>query len=453
MILTRRMVITQAWPIILGQSLVPLVGLADATIIGRTGDAAALAGVALGATVINLVFWSFGFLRMGVTGLTAQAWGAGDDDEIVALVARALLIGFGIGVALLLISPLLISPILAILHVPANSLAPARSFTMLRFFGAPAALAFYSINGWLIGLGQTRLALACQLAMNIVNIVCDLVLVAICHLGAAGVGIGTALADWVALFTGICAVRSILRLRPSAGRAWRVRTILSRQALRRLFSVNLDIMVRTVAILALFSWLSRAGARLGTVPLAANHLLMQLVGISAFVLDGFAFTAEQRVGVAIGARSRPALWRAIRLTAEFSLAGAAIFSCLFLVGGRVLVDFVSTAPPVRAEADRMLLYCALVPLVGMPSWLLDGIFIGATRGKALKYAAITALVGYLATDFMMRGAGNDGVWTALLASYIYRAAALALGFPALLRLTSPSIAMDDFSMTGAGQGR
>ncbi|WP_157220193.1 MATE family efflux transporter [Flavisphingomonas formosensis] len=431
--LTRRTIAAQAWPIILGQALVPLVGIVDATIIGRTGDAAALAGVALGATVINLVFWAFGFLRMGVTGLTAQAEGAGDAGEVVAILLRALALGVPIGIALLLLSPLIVPASLGLMSVPADAFAPAHAFTAMRFFGAPAALGFYAINGWLIGLGRTRLALGCQLVLNGVNIVLDLVLVGIFHLGAFGVGIGTATAEWAAMGAGLIVARQLL-----GPGAWR-RGLADRHALfawpamQRLIAVNLDIMIRTLALLLLFTWFARAGARLGTVPLAANHVLMQFVGVSAFVLDGFAFTAEHRVGVAVGARSRPALLRAIRLTGEFSLIGGAAFALLFAAGGALFVDGVSSDPAVRAQAIAMLPYCALVPLIGVPAWLLDGIFIGATRGRILRNAALVATAAYLASDFLLRPLGDDGVWLALIASYIFRALSLGFCLPTLIR--------------------
>jgi len=436
-VLTRRGVFAQAWPIIVGQALVPLVGIVDAAVIGRTGDAAALAGVALGATVINLVFWTFGFLRMGVTGLTAQAAGAGDTGEVSATLLRAIMLGIPIGLALLLLSPLIVPASLAIMSVPASASDPAHLFTAARFFGAPAALGFYAVNGWLIGLGRTRLALGCQIALNGINILLDLVFVGLFGLGALGVGIGTAMAEWCALAMGLVAARRVLGRGALSIAFGRWDALFAWAPMRRLIAVNLDIMLRTLALLLLFSWFARSGARLGAVPLAANHVLMQFIGVSAFVLDGFAFTAEQRVGAAIGVRSRPAVLRAIRLTGEFSLAGGGVFALLFALWGPALIAFVARDPAVRAQAEAMLPYCALVPLAGVPSWLLDGIFIGATRGRMLRNAALAATAAYLVTDLLLRPWGDDGVWMALLASYAYRALSLGSCLPTLLRRIGP----------------
>lgn len=433
-VLTRGAVIAQAWPIILGQALVPLVGIVDVAVIGRTGDAAALAGVALGATIVNLVFWTFGFLRMGVTGLTAQAHGAGDGAEVIATLVRALLLGIAIGAVLLALAPLIVPGSLAAMAAPADIARPTRAFVAARLFGAPGALGFYALNGWLIGLGRTRLALGVQLAMNGVNIALDLVFVGVLGLGAAGVGFGTAAAEWSALAAALIACRQVL------GPGWRTMfreigraRLLALAAMRRLIAVNLDIMVRTFALLILFAWFAHAGARLGAVPLAANHVLMQLVGISAFVLDGFAFTAEARVGAAVGAGSLAGFRRAAWLTGECSLVGGALFSLLIWLCGGALVDLVTRDPATRGAAAAMLPYCALVPVLGAPAWLLDGIFIGATRGKVLRNAAVLATLAYLATDHALSVRGDAGVWLALLLSYVYRAVSLGVCVPALMR--------------------
>ena len=435
--LTRSAVFAQAWPITVGQALVPMVGIVDAAVIGHTGDAAALAGVALGATVITLIFWTFSFLRMGVTGITSQAQGAGDTTEVTATLVRSVILGGLIGLLLLATSPMIVPLAFDILSASPAVSRTGEAFVHARLFGAPGALGFYAINGWLLGLGRTRLALGVQIVLNGVNIGLDLLFVRGFGLGAAGVGFGTALAEWSALLVGLLACRHVL------GPAWREhlagltrRTLLALAPMKRLIAVNTDIMIRTLALLALFTWFANAGSRLGAVPLAANHILMQLVSVSAFVLDGFALTAEARVGTAIGAGSGRDLKRAIRLTGEFSLAGGALFSLLIWITGNAFVGLITRDGPTRAMAGAMMPFCALIPVLGAPSWILDGIFIGATRGKVLRNAAVAATLAYLATDWRLRSWGNSGVWTALLASYIYRAISLGVSLPMLLRQTA-----------------
>jgi multidrug resistance protein, MATE family len=426
--LTRRSIFAQAWPIMLGQTTVPLVGLVDTWVIGRTGDAAALAGVALGTTVVNFIFWSFGFLRMGMTGMTAQAEGAGDPGDVRAMLVRGTLAGLVLG-AMIFVGQIVLIPAAFALLAGGEALdAAARAFTTARFFGAPAGLAVFAITGWLLGLGRTRSALALQIVMNVANIALDLYFVRVAGLGAEGVGYGTASAEWIALVTGAAICWRIL------GGNWGIERarLFDRAALQRLFAVNANIMIRTVALLALFAWFTNAGARLGPTVLAANHVLLQFVSVAAFVLDGFAFTAESRVGQAIGQNSRAALTRAIRLTGEFSALAGLAFALLIWSAGPIFVDALSTNADVRDTARAMLPIVALIPLIGMPAWLLDGVFMGAAAGRPLRNAALVATALYIALDLAIRGHGEAGIWLAFLLSYVLRAVALGLHLPRLI---------------------
>ncbi|MFB0611077.1 MATE family efflux transporter [Aurantiacibacter poecillastricola] len=432
--LTRRAVFAQAWPIMLGQASVPLVGIVDTAVIGRTGDTVALAGVALGATVITLVFWTFGFLRMGMTGLTAQAQGSGDRAEVEALLLRALAIGFGLGLVLLAISWPVREAALAVMSGTPAVDAEATGYMQGRFLGAPAALSVYAINGWLLGLGRTRDALVLQIVMNLANIGLDIGFVWGLDYGAFGVGLGTACAEAIALVLGVLIVGRVAGANLLAVLARTPRSLLTdRERLSRLFAVNRDIMIRTVALLILFTWFANAGARLGAETLAANHVLLQFVSFAAFILDAFAFTAEERVGSAYGQGDRPRFLRAIRLAGEFSLLSGAALALAFLILGGPVIDLLTTDPDVRATARAFLPFAALVPLLGMPSWLLDGIFIGTTRGTALRNAGVAATVLYIGLDLALRPFDNTGAWIAMTASYLLRAGGLALYLPELLR--------------------
>ncbi len=430
--LTRRSIFAQAWPIMLGQASVPLVGLVDAAVIGRTGDATALAGVALGATIINMVFWSFGFLRMGLSGLTAQAQGSGDRTEVEALLLRGFVFGALAGIALLLLSQPITHLAFSLMAGDAEVTQQAGAYVTYRFFGAPAALCVYALNGWLLGLGRTRSALALQIVMNVANIALDLLFVTGLNMGAGGVGLGTAGAEWIALVMGLVLAARITGVGPLALLRRQGREgLLERAALLRLFHVNRDLMIRTIALLFMFTWLTNSGARLGATSLAANHVLLQFISVAAFVLDSFAFTAEARVGQAMGAGSRSAFLRSIRLTGEFSLVGGAALSLLFWTAGDAAIALITTDQAVRSEAGYFLIFAALVPLIGMPSWMLDGIFIGATQTRALRNGALLTLVLYLALDIALRPFGNLGVWIAFTTSYLLRAMALGLYWPGL----------------------
>ncbi len=418
----------------LGQASVPLVGIVDTAVIGRTGDATALAGVALGATIITLVFWTFGFLRMGMTGLTAQAHGSGDRAEVDALLLRALALGLGLGFVLLAISWPIREAALAIMSGTPAVDDEAGGYMQGRFLGAPAALAVYAINGWLLGLGRTREALALQIAMNVANIGLDIGFVWGMGLGAYGVGLGTACAEGIALLFGLLIVGRVAGANVFALVSRTPRSLLTDRArLGKLFAVNRDIMIRTVALLILFTWFANAGARLGAATLAANHVLLQFVSFAAFILDAFAFTAEERVGSAYGKGDRDRFMRAIRLTGEFSLLSGALLALAFFILGGPLIDFLTTDAEVREVARAYLPFAALIPLIGMPSYMMDGVFIGTTRGRALRNAGGAATTLYIALDLLLRPYDNTGAWIAMTASYLLRAGGLALYFPALLK--------------------
>lgn len=421
----------------LGQTTVPLVGLVDTAIIGRTGDAAALAGVAMGVAIINFVFWAFGFLRMGVTGMTAQAHGRGDVAEVSALMVRGILAGLGLGI-LLFVAQVVIVPLALGLLAGGGALdVAAHDFITARFFGAPAALAWYAIVGWLYGIGRTRESLVLQLVMNAANIGLDALFVWHFDWGARGVGLGTSAAEWVALVTGLLMIARILGRKGRVALRSHGAVILGRAAWRRLLVVNGDIMIRTLALLAMFLWMANAGARLGAEALSANHILMQLVSLVAFILDGFCFTAESRVGQAIGNGSRADLKRGMSLTFELTFACGLLASLLSIAFGGYLIDALTSNPHVRANAYTLLWLAALAPVIGVPAWVLDGVFIGATEGRTLRNAALLATSLYIATDYLLRPIGAQGVWIALLVSYAYRAIPLALAFPRVLARVGP----------------
>lgn len=423
--LGRRAVLAQAWPIVVGQASVPLVGLVDTAVIGRTGDATALAAVALGGTIINFALWTFGFLRMGMTGLTAQAHGRRDARETDVLLVRGLLMGVALGAGVMAVQLLVVPAALALMAGGEALHAAARRYVEARLLGAPAALGVYAMVGWLFGLARTRAALAIQLVLNLANVALCVLFVHALGWGVRGVGLATACADWLSLAVALAIVAPALR-------AARDPAVRDRAALRRLLALNGDIMLRTLALLATFAWFANAGARGGATQLAAQQVLLQFVAVAAFVLDGFAFTAESRVGEAIGAGSRPALTRAIRLTGEFALAAGALFAGATLALGDAAIALLTTSVPVASLARELLPLAALVAIVGVPAWMLDGIFIGATAGRILRNAAIVATALYIATDLALRPWGAQGAWTALLASYVWRAAALGRHLPALL---------------------
>ena len=426
--LTRSKVMSLAFPVMLAQAATASTGVVDTAVMGFYGDKFDLGAVGVAAVVMNFLYWGFGFLRMSTTGLTAQAVGAEDRIEVRSVLQRALLLGATLGLTILLLSPLLKIVVFEPFAAGEDVKSLARDYFNARVWGAPAVLMGYGITGWLIGTGRTGQLLAFQIVMNGVNAGLDIWFVAGLNWGPMGIGAGTAIAEWVALAFGVFLVRGGLS---------RSKELFDRARLSALISANRDILIRTLALLFCFAWFVNSGASLGAATLAGNEVLLQFVAVSAFVLDGFAFVAEKEIGETVGAKDRVRLLRAMRLTSEVALIfGVLISLAYFVTGGWLIETFVSDADA-RAVALAYLPYCAIVPLIGLPCWQLDGFFLGATQGKALRNAGVISCILYVASDALLKpGMGNTGVWIAFLLMYVWRAAALGLYLPSMISRTS-----------------
>jgi MATE family multidrug resistance protein len=423
--LTRQKTLQLALPIIAAQAATATTGIVDTAVMGRFGDKADLAAVAIAAVAYSFIYWGFGFLRMSTTGLSAQAAGRNDEAEKRAVLLRALSLGGAIGLTLLILSPILKPLAFAAFASTDHVETLAGAYFDGRIWGAPAYLMGLAVTGWMLGTGRTGQMLAFQIVMNAVNAGLDTWFVARLGLGPAGIGAGTAIAEWTALLFGLALVFPAFR-----GAA----PLFDRARLAALFGANRDIMIRTLALVLCFGWFVRSGTMISTAVTAGNEVLLQFITVAAFVLDGFAFVAEKEAGEAYGANSAPRLARAMRLTSEFALIAGLGFALLyFLGGGWVITTFVRDIEA-RDAALAYLPYCALVPLIGIAPWQLDGLFLGTTQGRALRNAGVTVAVLYISTDMILRPLyGNTGVWIAFLLMYLYRAAALGIYVPGLFR--------------------
>lgn len=430
MILARKKVLALALPVVAAQAATATTGLVDTLVMGRFGDKTDLAAVAVAAAAFGFIYWAFGFLRMSTTGLTAQAGGRGDADERRAILVRALLLGGAIGLVLVLISPLLKLGVTAAFASTSDVESRALGYFEARIWGAPANLMGLAVTGWMLGTGKTAQMLAFQVVLNGINAGLDLWFVAGLGLGPAGIGAGTAIAEWAALGFGLWLVREGLGARKG---------LFDRARLAAMFSANRDIMIRTLALLVAFTWFIRSGTLISTAATAGNQVLLQFITVAAFVLDGFAFVAEKYAGEAWGARNRAALVRAMRLTTEFALFFGALISLAYFAGGRFVIDTFISDPDARAAALAHLPFCAIVPFLGVAAWQLDGLFIGTTQGKALRNSGVIVAILYISADLILRPAfGNAGVWGAFLLMYVFRAAALGAYLPGLLnRMAKP----------------
>ncbi|MBT9244138.1 MATE family efflux transporter [Gemmobacter fulvus] len=425
---THRRVLKIALPIVLSNATVPLLGAVDTGVVGQLGQAAPIGAVGLGAVVLVSFYWIFSFLRMGTSGLAAQAHGAGDTAERTAVLLRALLIAFGAGFALILMQGALFWAAFRVAPASAEVETLARSYLALRIWGAPATIALYAVTGWLIALERTRGVLVLQLWMNGLNIGLDLWFVIGLGWGVPGVAVATLIAEWTGLALGLWLCRDAFGAALAAARA----RIWDSVALRRMASVNSDIMLRSVLLQGSFTAFLFFGAGLGDVTLAANQVLLQFLEITAYALDGFAFAAEALVGQAVGARSRPALHRSAVIAAKWGVGGAVGLSLIFALAGPAIIDLMTTAPEVRAMAHSYLWWLVAAPLIGVASWMYDGIYIGATATRDMRQAMILAVAIYvLSLAILLPAFGNHGLWAALMVLNAARGLTLAWRWPAI----------------------
>ncbi len=422
--LTRKRVLSLAWPVVLAQAATAMTGVVDTVVMGLYGDKSDLAAVAIASASFGFIYWGFGFLRMSTTGLVAQAVGAAEAAESRAVLIRALGLGAVIGLLLVVLFPPIRWAALAAFEAEAYVEDLARGYFNARIWGAPALLMTFGITGWLIGTGRTGQLLVFQIVMNVVNAGLDTWFVAGLNLGPAGIGAGTAIAEWTALLFGLFLIRGAFR-NPARLR--------EPDRLKALFAANRDIMIRTLALVFSFAWFVRSGTTQSTATVAGNEVLLQFITVSAFVLDSFAFVAEKEVGEAYGARDQQRLRRAIRITSELAIAFGAATAALFLFAGGPVIELFVRDLDARAAAITYLPYCAAVPLIGVAAWQLDGIFLGATRGEALRTAGVAAAIAYVSSDLLLRPLyGNAGIWSAFLAMYVFRAVFLGAYLPGLL---------------------
>jgi MATE family multidrug resistance protein len=414
----------------------PLLGLVDATVIGRLGEAHLLGAVALGAVIFDFVFWSFGSLRMATAGLTAQATGAGNRHEVDVTLARAFLVAAITGLVLILLQ----WPIAAFAFSMAGASEAVTealsTYFFIRIWSAPFTLANYVILGSTLGRGRTDLGLFLQVAINVINILLTMALVLGLDLGIAGAAIGTALAEVLGVGLGMVVLRR-LGSNPFAV-TWA--EVLNRAAMLQTLVMNRDIMIRNVALILAFSIFSAMGARSGDVTLAANAVLYNMFLIGGYFLDGFATAAETLCGQSIGARDERSFRRAIRLSLGWSLGFGLAVSALFLIAGGPFIDFVSTNPDVRAYARDYLVFAALTPLMGAAAFAFDGIYTGATWTRAMRDLMVIAFVVYAGILLAAGSLGNTALWIALLVFLSARGLGQFILYPRLARKTFASLA-------------
>ncbi|ARO28542.1 DNA-damage-inducible protein DinF [Rhizobium sp. NXC14] len=420
---THRLVLSIAIPMTLGFMTTPLLGLTSTAVVGHVGNAEALAGLAIGAMLFDLILGSFNFLRASTTGLTAQAYGRRDGHEQQAVFWRALISALACGLALLCLSPLIETAGLRLMGAEGAIAEATGTYFAIRMLAAPAALANYAILGFVLGRGQGSVGLLLQALINGINILLSIYLGLSLGWGVAGVAWATTAGETAGAFAGLFIVLK------DFGRAERPAwaEIFSRHRLAELFALNRDILIRTFVLIGAFTIMTRIGTGFGAVTLAANAVLMNFFLLSGYYLDGLANAAEQITGRAIGARYRPAFDRGLKLTTIWSFGLAALASAFFFLAGPWLISVLTTSPEVRQAAETYLPWAAITGLTGALAFLMDGVFIGATWSVDMRNRMLMSFAGYLLMlAVFVPLFGNHGLWLGMNAFLLFRGFFLAM---------------------------
>jgi len=415
-----------AGPLIISNLTVPLLGMVDTAFVGHLDESYHVGAVAIGAVIFGVVFWGFGFLRMGTTGITAQAYGERDNVELRATLGRALLLAIGFSLGILLLQ----APMawLAFYWLEGSELVEqhARVYYDIRVFSAPATLVNYALLGWFLGVQNARGPLYIMLLVNLVNMVLDVMFVMLWGYGAEGVAWASLIAEYLGVLFGFWLVKRELRRFPGE---WPKGLLYRRDKLRKMISINKNIFIRNLCLMFSLAFFTAQGARYGDLVLAANAVLFHFQTLMAYGLDGFAHAAEALVGKAIGGKNRIAYYNAIKISSFWAVIVSVGFSLVYFVFGSALISLMTDIELVRREALHYLPWVILLPLVSVWSFLFDGIYIGATRAKEMRNTMLlSTFIVFLPAWYLFLPLGNHGLWLAFVLFILARGVSMAILF-------------------------
>lgn len=415
-----------AWPTIIANISTPLLGLVDTAVMGHLDSPKYLGAVALGSLIFGFIYWGFGFLRMGTTGLVAQASGQDNNNEIKAVLARALVLAMIISIVLLLLNQSLRTLSFWLIHAEQPLEHLAEDYFAIRILSAPATLSLYVLSGWFLGLQNVKYPLVIVLTTNTVNILLDLLFVVHLKMDVEGVAWATVLAEYTGLVVGWMLLAQ--KLKRQAGGFLR-QDVFHVRAMHEMLTINTHIFIRTLCLIFAFAFFTEQSARYGEIILAANTVLLNFQTFMAYALDGFAHAAEALVGKAKGAKDRVLLKNSIRTAACWSVFVATGFSFVYLISGDKIVDMLTGLSEVRASAHQYLIWVTILPVLSVTCFLLDGVFIGLTLTRAMRNTMIFSLCGvFIPAWYLSLPLGNQGLWLALMLFMVARSISMSWVF-------------------------
>ena len=423
-----REILRLAIPSIISNVTVPLLGLADVTIMGHIGDARYIGAIAVGSMIFNVVYWLFGFLRMGTSGLTAQAFGARDTAGQLSVLRQSLTVALGAGLAIILLQRPLRLMAFSLMGPTADVEALALGYYDICVWGAPVMLGIYALTGWFVGMQDTRVPMAIAIGQNVVNILASLCFVFLLGMQVEGVALGTVVAQWTGFLTAALLMRRTVRARKKAASpasasavsqvpSPETRPQASSQSAgyARFFRINRDIFLRTLCLVAVNLYFTAAGARQGALVLAVNTLLMQLYLLFSYFLDGFAYAGEALAGRYWGASDGDSLRAVVRHLFRWGVVMTVLFTVLYAVGGDAFLRLLTSDEAVVSAAGSYYFWALLIPVSGMAAFIWDGIYVGLTRSRGMLWACLCASLVFFALWFALSPAlGNHALWLALI---------------------------------------
>ena len=405
--------------------------MVDTAVMGRLDQPAFIGAIALGGMIFSFLYWGFGFLRMGTSGLVAQAFGGNRHGEIKLILGRAVFLALILAASLVLLRQPIADFAFQWMQASRVTEKLAYRYFEIRIFSAPATLLNYALIGWFIGLQNTRIPLFLTLLANFTNIALDILFVLYWHWQVAGVAAASVIAEYISLLCGLFFAAHKLRHFPQAIH-WR--QLLSWAGFRPLMTINLNLFIRTLLLIFSFAFFTTQSARLGDVILAANTVLLHFQSLMAYVLDGFAHACEALVGKFHGARNRSRLQQTVKAAAQWSLGGAIVFCLAYSLAGDGLIALMTTQTEVRKVAESYRIFVALLPVISVWSFLFDGVFVGLTRAREMRNAVfLSVMTGYLPVWWWLRGLGNDGLWIAFIAFMALRSVLMAVYWKRILQ--------------------
>lgn len=407
-----------AVPSIISNITVPLLGLVDVSIVGHLGSATYIGAIAVGGMLFSMIYWIFGFLRMGTSGLTAQAYGRRDLAEVILLFVRSLGIAFGLALLLILLQ----YPILKVAFTLIDATPAIKELASLYFriciWGAPAVLGLYSFAGWFVGMQNSRFPMYIAITQNVVNIAASLFFVFIWNRGVAGVAMGTLVAQYAGLLMASLLWYGYYR------RLWQKlnwQMLTDYEAMRSFFILNRDIFFRTLCLVAVTTYFTSRGAEQGDIILAVNTLMMQLFTLYSYIMDGFAYAGEALTGRYVGAHNQTDLRRMIRTLFAWGIGLALAFTSLYGIGGSSFLSLLTNEQEVLNASSDYFYWVLAIPLAGMAAFLWDGIYIGATASRQMLYSMLVASVSFfILQGIFQQQMGNQALWMAFIAYLFLR---------------------------------